>query len=116
MRNPPRLRSRPWLVVSILIGTASVLGLSVLVLLRVRPWEILAPTASVPPAPARPAFDGDFSTADSVSIVLGEAEVVRGLRHLAEQSDGLTAVESVQSASARVLRLPAKSVTVVRVQ
>jgi hypothetical protein len=47
----------------------------------------------------------DYSVSNSVTIVLGDNEERHGLKHIADQKDGQTEVESIEGVSARVLRL-----------
>src|SRR5262245_11143432 len=101
--EPSRARSRKWLLL-LLLPVA--LTPAIVVLLLYKPWQDTAPPPSraSTPSDSRAVFAVDYSTSNSVNIVLGENEVEQGLRHLDSQSDGLTQVETVNGVSARVLR------------
>jgi len=48
---------------------------------------------------------GDFRSSNSVTILLGDSEVAHGLKHVDDQRDGVTGVETLGDVSARALRL-----------
>src|SRR5438067_9334461 len=50
-------------------------------------------------------IDKDFSLSNSVSILLGEEESGNGLRHLDEERDGQTSIETMNGLRCRSLRL-----------
>jgi hypothetical protein len=84
-------------------GLAIVLTVSVVVFLRARKRNIAAVR---PTTPRLHDFliSGDFTSSNSVTILLGEEEIASGLRHIDDQVDGATSVETLNGFSARVLR------------
>ena len=63
-----------------------------------------APTAPIAVDVATVPEPEDYALSNSVTIVLGDNEERHGLKHIADQKDGATVVESFEGVSARALR------------
>src|ERR1043166_3854796 len=98
-----RLKSVLTILLVVAAGLAIVLTVSVVVFLRARKRNIAAVR---PTTPRLHDFliSGDFTSSNSVTILLGEEEIASGLRHIDDQVDGATSVETLNGFSARVLR------------
>lgn len=59
-------------------------------------------TVTREPAPADP-FGADFSTSNSVSLILGEEKSLSGLRHLSGEADGRTIITNLDEVLCRYL-------------
>ena len=89
--------------VSILFGGAFLALIAVLLfLLRTRHPQDSVPATGPRQTEARPE-PRDYSTSNSVSVILGEQEAGAGIRHIASERDGLTAIGSVEGVTCRYL-------------
>jgi len=125
--SPPRRRDTPQIILWVLLGGAA--SLAVLIggaifaymmwrssSAQVRPQKVSVapPVAEAPeviPAniksnpPVIVAQDGDFSSTNSVTSLLGEDEAGHGLAHIDNRKDGPTTIETINGVPARVARL-----------
>jgi len=106
VKENPRRRSKVSLIALIAAGVALVLSPAIIIFVFVRPWEKSDPVEPVSVA-AQPeqAIEGDFSSSNSITITLGERESGGGLRHIDTQNDGVTSIETINGANARVVRV-----------
>jgi hypothetical protein len=104
-KHPP---SKPMLVVllSVAAGLTIILAILVALFLRSRSQRTVdSAAATTDSRGAGFASDEDYGASNSVTILLGEREAAHGLRHIDDQRDGVTSVETVNGVSTHVLRL-----------